>query len=107
MSDTYWSTPYRGHWIQGNVNDDHEDVLYVLFNDLTRYSVPNISAAKAVIDTRVRLGDEMWEALMEFKREHGRNWKTKLRTLWVQGKDEGVLRQVRNAYGNLDRVRLP
>lgn len=48
-------------------------------------------------------------ALQEFARQHGRRWKSKLRMLWYRGKDEGVLRQIRNELGpqGLIKWKLP
>ncbi len=34
-----------------------------------------------------------------FAREHGRTWKSALRSLWTSGKDEGYLRIARNTLG--------
>ncbi|MDF4211168.1 hypothetical protein P2W50_31440 [Pseudomonas protegens] len=43
-------------------------------------------------------------ALARFKASHGRDWKSKLVALWINGKDElatdsALLRQVRNTLG--------
>lgn len=51
---------------------------------------------------------DMATALSAFKAKHGRTWKAQLRELWLQGKDEGPLRQVRNAIGSvaLDKIKV-
>lgn len=57
--------------------------------------------------------DEQRDRLRQFKDEHGRNWKDKLRLLWMKGTDTAesgghLLRQVRNTVGpsGLEKVRL-
>lgn len=42
----------------------------------------------------------------QFAKENGRMWKSKLRSLWISGKDEGDLRNARNAIGpsQLDKI---
>jgi hypothetical protein len=42
---------------------------------------------------------DMHQALRDYAKENGRNWKAKLRALWESGKDEGYLRQARNRIG--------
>jgi hypothetical protein len=52
--------------------------------------------------------DEIRTALRDFAKEHGRTWKSKLRELWMQGKDDSspLLRQARNVIGprQLDKI---
>lgn len=42
--------------------------------------------------------DQQINALKEFALIHGKEWKTALNTLWLSGKDSGLLRQIRNNY---------
>lgn len=44
---------------------------------------------------------DMHQALRDFAKANGRNWKAKLRELWASGKDadEPYLRQARNRIG--------
>ena len=44
------------------------------------------------------MNDQQLNALKEFAKVHGANWKTKLNDLWLSGKDSGILRQIRNNY---------
>lgn len=48
-------------------------------------------------------------ALIKFRAAHGRNWKSVLCELWMQGQDEGDLRWARNVIGpsGLKDVKLP
>lgn len=53
---------------------------------------------------KVELTDAQREALERFKSVHGRNWKSRLVALWVNGRDDrgadgALLRQVRNTIG--------
>ena len=61
--------------------------------------------------TAATLPRDVVEALLAFRREHGRRWKAALREVWLQGRDEGIpaLRRARNMVGpsDLDHVRLP
>ncbi len=52
--------------------------------------------------------DEMRAALSAFKAENGLRWKAALRELWLQGKDDGALRRVRNVVGpsRLDKIKV-
>jgi hypothetical protein len=57
--------------------------------------------------------DEQRDQLKQFAAQHGRNWKSKLRELWMRGADANepsghLLRQVRNQVGpsGLDKVDL-
>ena len=52
------------------------------------------------------MDSEMKAALSAFKRKNGWTWKAALRELWLQGKDEGALRRVRNSIGPrlLDKI---
>lgn len=57
---------------------------------------------------------EQLARLVEFAKSHGRNWKSELLTLWLNGgdanqRDGHLLRQVRNQLGPswLDRFKLP
>lgn len=43
--------------------------------------------------------EEVKARVAEFARENGRTWKSALRHLWIQGKDDGLLRQARNLIG--------
>lgn len=58
--------------------------------------------------TEATIPPEVIERLRAFKGEHGRTWKAKLRSLWNQGKDEGLLRQARNIIGpsRLDKIKI-
>ena len=51
---------------------------------------------------------EVIEALRKFAAANGRCWKSKLRTLWNTGKDDGLLRQARNIIGpnEIDKIVL-
>lgn len=42
--------------------------------------------------------DTQKQALEQFARQHGANWKTALNNLWLSGKDTGALRQIRNNH---------
>ena len=42
---------------------------------------------------------EQWDALVAYAREHGRTWKAQLLTDWRDGRDSGLLRQIRNSFG--------
>ena len=42
--------------------------------------------------------DTQLNALREFARLHGADWKHHLHLLWLSGKDAGTLRQIRNNY---------
>jgi hypothetical protein len=60
----------------------------------------------------MELTQEQLDRLNAFKEQHGRNWKDKLRTLWMQGKDANepqghLLRQIRNRIGpsGLDKLK--
>lgn len=52
--------------------------------------------------------DEM-EAISDFARANGQDWRNALRQLWDTGKDEGPLRRARNVIGptNLSYVIYP
>lgn len=52
------------------------------------------------------VSDDVKGAVAKFAAEHGRTWKAALRELWLQGKDEGLLRQARNSIGprQLDKI---
>ena len=57
--------------------------------------------------------NEQRDRLQQFRDEHGRNWKDKLRMLWMRGADtrepDGhLLRQIRNTVGpsGLEKVKL-
>lgn len=45
-------------------------------------------------------------AIVRFANDNGRTWKSKLRALWISGRDEGGLRNARNMIGpsGLDKV---
>lgn len=49
---------------------------------------------------------EMRRWLGIFATEHGRTWKSQLRELWLQGKDDGLARQIRNVISTrqLDKI---
>lgn len=49
------------------------------------------------------------EAISEFARANGQDWRNALRQLWDTGKDEGPLRRARNVIGptNLSYVIYP
>lgn len=51
---------------------------------------------------------EVTAALLAFKVANGLRWKSKLRSLWNSGNDEGLLRQARNMIGpsRLDKIKL-
>lgn len=49
-------------------------------------------------DTRC-VSVEVFQAVRDFARANGRTWRSKLRALWVSGKDEGPLRSARNLIG--------
>ncbi len=53
-----------------------------------------------------QLTGEMRSALRTFARAHGRYWKRALSDLWTSGRDEGVLRRVRNTIGPSGLIRL-
>jgi hypothetical protein len=42
--------------------------------------------------------DTQLNALKDFARLHGANWKNELNLLWLSGKDSGALRQIRNNH---------
>lgn len=44
------------------------------------------------------MNDIQLNALKDFARLHGANWKNELNLLWFSGKDSGALRQIRNKY---------
>jgi hypothetical protein len=44
------------------------------------------------------MNDTQINALREFARLHGKQWKTALNDLWISGKDSGALRQIRNNF---------
>jgi hypothetical protein len=46
----------------------------------------------------VTMNQAQMEALKEFAKLHGDNWKSELSMLWQSGKDSGILRQIRNNY---------
>jgi hypothetical protein len=48
------------------------------------------------------------ERLREYRLANGVRWKSKLRTLWTSGEDEGLLRQARNMIGprRIDKIEL-
>jgi len=61
----------------------------------------------------MKLTTEQLECLQAFKTKHGRQWKAKLRELWMRGTDANepqghLLRQVRNRVSpsGLDRVQV-
>jgi hypothetical protein len=39
------------------------------------------------------------EALRQFAKANGRNWRAKLSALWLSGKDDAGLRLARNIFG--------
>jgi hypothetical protein len=45
-----------------------------------------------------KMNDQQLNALKEFAKLHGSNWKNELNLLWYSGKDSGLLRQIRNNY---------
>jgi hypothetical protein len=51
---------------------------------------------------------EVIERLREYRLANGVRWKSKLRTLWTSGEDEGLLRQARNMIGprRIDKIEL-
>jgi len=55
------------------------------------------------------LTPEHLAALRHYAREHGRTWKSQLLHDWETGRSEGLLQQVRNAFGPtwLVRFRFP
>jgi hypothetical protein len=44
------------------------------------------------------MNDTQKQALKDFARLHGANWKQALHKLWMSGADTGALRQIRNSY---------
>ena len=44
------------------------------------------------------MNDNQLNALKDFAKLHGNNWKNELNLLWLSGKDSGLLRQIRNNY---------
>ena len=44
------------------------------------------------------MNDTQLNALKDFARQHGANWKIALDQLWISGQDSGALRQIRNNY---------
>lgn len=44
------------------------------------------------------MNDKQLQALKEFAKKHGSNWKNELSLLWYSGKDAGALRQIRNNH---------
>jgi hypothetical protein len=62
---------------------------------------------------RCPISDETWDGIVAFAREHGRNWRAKLRKVWALDQDadgslrSAILRSFRNAVGpgrRLDKV---
>ncbi len=60
-----------------------------------------------------KLNQEQLNRLRAFAKQHGRTWKSKLRTLWMRGADANepdghLLRQVRNRVGpsGLEKVEV-
>ena len=45
------------------------------------------------------ISSEVREALADFAAEHGTVWRSRLRSLWINGQDEGALRMARNVIG--------
>lgn len=54
--------------------------------------------------------DTQLSALTSFKQKHGRQWRSKLKSLWASGRDESQpeLRSLRNDIGpaGLDRLKI-
>ena len=48
------------------------------------------------------------DALLRYAREHGKQWKYKLRQAWLNGQPGGTLLRLRNKIGpsGLDKVKL-
>ena len=44
------------------------------------------------------MNEKQLAALKEFAQLHGNNWKKELNSLFISGKDTGLLRQIRNNY---------
>ena len=44
------------------------------------------------------MNDTQLNALKDFARQHGANWKTALYQFWLTGQDSGALRQIRNNF---------
>lgn len=45
------------------------------------------------------LTPEQFEALRDYAKQNGRNWKSQLRDDWITGKAYGELQQIRNQFG--------
>jgi hypothetical protein len=57
-----------------------------------------------------RMTEAMWAALVEWKKEHGRFWRARLRQAWLLDEQtSSEIRQVRNVVGpsGLDKIKLP
>lgn len=63
-------------------------------------------ARRPIRITWANANSEVREAIALFAKEHGRNWRTNLRNLWMLGGDTGGLRQARNFFGpkGLDNI---
>jgi hypothetical protein len=51
-----------------------------------------------------KLSAEQLNALQQFAATHGRNWKSELHSMWIDGRDAcqpngSILRQIRNWFG--------
>jgi hypothetical protein len=44
------------------------------------------------------MNDTQLNALKDFARQHGANWKQALYQFWLTGRDSGALRQIRNNF---------
>ena len=44
------------------------------------------------------MNEKQLSALKEFSQLHGDNWKKELNSLFISGKDTGLMRQIRNNY---------
>jgi len=45
------------------------------------------------------IDEETLQQLRQFKKQHGRQWKDKLRSMWMMASAPGVLHRLRNTHG--------